>query len=210
MFDPQLIAFTAVAAALTITPGADTLLVLRNVIKGNRRDGIVTTFGICSGLFVHALLSGMGLSVILIHSARLYHWVKIAGAIYLIWLGVQSLKSAFTRPDGLVEPGSQGQKGRSFAACFSEGFLNNVLNPKVVVFYLAFLPQFIGPDDPVMAKSVLLAGIHYLMGIVWLVFLSVFVDRMRRFVARSAVRQSLEGICGGILVALGARLAMEK
>ncbi len=208
MFDSQVAAFALVAAVLTVTPGADTMLVLRNVLRGSRKAGIVTTFGICSGLFFHALLSALGVSIILMHSATLFHTVKMIGACYLVWLGLQSIRAAFRGGD---EPGlSNGRPIGSSRKCFVEGFLNNVLNPKVAVFYLAFLPQFISPSDPVVAKSMLLAGIHFVMGIVWLIFLSNFVDRARRFITRSAVRKWLEGVCGAVLIGLGARLALEE
>lgn len=222
MFDAQVLAFVVVAAILTVTPGADTMLVLRNVLRGNRKDGVVTTFGICSGLFVHALLSALGVSIILMHSATLFHAVKLVGAGYIIWLGCQSILGAVRNgktanaPLGRGTPHSapvETDGNRSAAPCrrcFMEGFLNNMLNPKVAVFYLAFLPQFIGPDDPVVAKSILLAGIHYVMGIIWLIFLSSFIDRARRFITKPSVRQCLDGFCGAVLVALGVRLAMEE
>src|SRR5712691_12968511 len=94
MVDAQVVTFICVAAALTLTPGADTMLVVRNVLRGGRRDGIVTTFGICFGLFVHATLSAVGVSVILMHSATAFHVMKLVGAGYLLWLGVQSLWGA--------------------------------------------------------------------------------------------------------------------
>ena len=94
MIDAQVLTFTLVAAALTLSPGADTMLVVRNVLRGGRHDGVVTTFGICSGLFFHAILSALGLSIILLHSATAFHLVKVAGACYLVWLGVQSLCGA--------------------------------------------------------------------------------------------------------------------
>jgi hypothetical protein len=93
MGDSQVIAFTLAAAALTIAPGADNMLVIRNVLRGGRRDGMVTASGICAGLFVHATLSACGVSMLLMHSATAFHLVKLAGACYLVWLGVQSLKS---------------------------------------------------------------------------------------------------------------------
>ncbi len=83
MIDGQVLTFTLVAAALTLSPGADTMLVVRNVLRGGRHDGVVTAFGICSGLFLHAILSALGVSIILMHSAMAFHWVKIAGA--LVW-----------------------------------------------------------------------------------------------------------------------------
>jgi RhtB (resistance to homoserine/threonine) family protein len=209
MVDSQVVAFTFVAAALTLTPGADTMLVVRNVLRGGRRDGIVTTFGICAGLFVHATLSALGVSVILMHSATAFHMVKFAGACYLVWLGVQSLRSAVRgvhHPAGTEPPGAT--EAVSAQRCFLEGFLSNVLNPKVVVFYLAFLPQFIGPMDPVLPKSLLLAGIHYAEGIVWLVVVSMVVDQTRRFFLKSTMRRWLDGVCGTLLVGFGVRLAV--
>lgn len=211
MFDVQLLAFIVVAAALTISPGADTLLVVRNTIARGRPDGVMTAFGICSGLFVHATLSALGLSLILTHSALAYQVLKIAGAGYLAWLGFQSLRAAFTGRG--IEAGNPGTESRSIRPprrAFVEGLLTNVLNPKVAVFYLAFLPQFISVGDPVFAKSILLAGIHALMGVVWLGALASLLERMRVFFASPRVRRSLEGVSGGILIGLGARLAVTE
>ncbi len=209
MFDSQVLAFMLIAVAVTITPGADTMLVLRNVLRGSRQDGIVTTFGICSGLFVHALLSAVGLSVILMHSATLFTLVKTAGALYLMWLGWQSLRSAIRPAGNLSLDTNSTTNHNTLRKSFVEGFVNNILNPKVVVFYLAFLPQFIKPTDPVVAKSILLAGIHYILGLIWLVSLSFFIDQARRFIIKSSVRRWLDGLCGAILVGLGLRLVFE-
>lgn len=211
MIDAQVLTFTVVAAVLTLTPGADTMLVVRNVLRGDRHAGVVTTFGICSGLFLHATLSALGISIILTHSASAFHAVKVAGAAYLVWLGVQSLRGAVrgaSPAEGAESPVPADQV--SARRCFLEGFLSNVLNPKVAVFYLAFLPQFIGPSDPVLGKSLLLAGIHYTEGILWLVTVSFVLDRTRRFFLRSVVRRWLDGLCGLVLVGLGARLALER
>jgi len=149
MFDSQVLAFTLVAAILTMTPGADTLLVVRNVLRGGRGDGFVTMFGICSGLYAHAVLSALGISVILMHSATAFTVLKIAGACYLVWLGIQSLQSA-GRASAAPELADAGAVRVPAVRSFREGFLTNLLNPKVIVFYLALLPQFIGPDDPVL------------------------------------------------------------
>jgi RhtB (resistance to homoserine/threonine) family protein len=211
MVDSQVIAFTLAAAALTIAPGPDTMLVIRNVLRGGRRDGVVTTFGICSGLFVHAMLSAFGVSMLLMHSATAFHLVKLAGACYLVWLGLQSLRRAVYMPpppDSLEAMALLPRRAPQH--CFLEGWLSNVLNPKTAVFYLAFLPQFIGPTEPVLAKSLLLAGIHYVEGIVWLVVLSFLLDHTRRFLLKSAVRRWLEGLCGAVLVGFGARLALAR
>lgn len=120
--DSQVIAFTFAAAALTIAPGQDTMLVIRNVLRGGRRDGVVTSFGICAGLFVHATLSALGVSMLLRHSAAAFHLLKLAGAGYLVWLGLQSLRRAIylpPLPDGLEARALSHR--RSPIHCFLEG-----------------------------------------------------------------------------------------
>ncbi len=212
MFDTQLVTFFVIAAALTVAPGADTFLVLRNVLRGGRSDGIGTTFGICSGLFVHAIFSALGLSLVLAHSATAFSSVKLVGAVYLCWLGAQSFWGAIKRKKEAV----QFKKEKlelprvSLQKSFAEGFLCNILNPKVAIFYLAFFPQFIGDADPVFAKTMLLAALHYALGILWLGLLSFVFDRARLWMTNSLVRRWLDGISGAILLGLGVRLALEE
>jgi RhtB (resistance to homoserine/threonine) family protein len=187
------------------------MLVVRNVLRGGRADGVVTTFGICSGLFMHATLSALGMSIVLMHSAVAFQVVKTAGACYLVWLGVRSLAAAVQRKDCPSDPKRPlATDAVSHRRSFLEGLLSNVLNPKTALFYLAFLPQFIRPTDPVLQKSLLLAGIHYVEGILWLVVVSMAVDRMRRFFLTSIVRRWLDGICGTLFVGFGLRLALER
>ena len=211
MVDSQLIAFTLAAAALTIAPGPDTMLVIRNVLRGGRRDGIVTAIGTCGGLFVHATLSALGVSMLLMHSAAAFQLLKLAGAGYLVWLGLQSLRRAVSVPPLLDSLEASAPSHRqSQRHCFLEGWLSNVLNPKTAVFYLAFLPQFTRPTEPVLAKTLLLAGIHFVEAIAWLVALSIVLDHTRRFIVKSGVRRGLEGLCGAVLVGFGARLALAR
>jgi RhtB (resistance to homoserine/threonine) family protein len=209
MFDSQVLAFTLLAALMTLSPGADTLLVVRNVLRGGRRDGLATAFGICSGLYVHALLSALGISVILMHSVAAYMALKIAGAAYLLWLGLQSLRSA-ARARPRADAGNALPARVPAWRSWREGFITNVLNPKVIVFYLALLPQFIGAGDPVLAKSLLLTAIHVVEGIVWFAIVSFLVDRSRRFFLKPLLRRWIDGLCGAFLVALGVRLALAR
>ena len=140
-----------------------------------------------------------------------FYQVKLAGAGYLVWLGLQSLRSAVRPPSSpdCVEAVELTRR-RAPQHCFLEGLLSNVLNPNAVVFYLAFLPQFIGPTEPVLTKSLLLASIHYIEAILWLVALSTMLDYMRRFILRSAVRRWLDGLCGAVLVGFGVRLVLAR
>ena len=213
MIDPQIIAFTGIAAILTVTPGADTMLVMRNVLARGQRAGLLTTLGICLGLFFHASLSALGLSFILLSSAAAFEVVKWAGACYLIFLGGQSLWRAWRHGAATLTGGGDdvvaARRGRRWRS-FTEGLLTNVLNPKVAIFYVAFLPQFVGPGDPVLAKSVALAGIHAALGVVWLSLVTASIGRMRALLTRPRVRRIVEATTGVVLIAFGARLAAER
>ena len=204
--DPRLYAFIGVAAILTILPGADMALVTRNVLVVGRRRTMLTIAGICVGCIIHATASALGLSAILATSAAAFDVVKTIGAVYLVWLGVQSIREA-GRPAS--QPGAT--SGRSAAlGPFLQGFLTNVLNPKVAIFYLTFLPQFIGPGEPVFRRSLFLAGIHIAMGFVWLTAYAWFVDQLGAVLTRPRVKAWLERVTGGVLIALGARLAWAR
>jgi RhtB (resistance to homoserine/threonine) family protein len=212
MFDSQVLAFTGIAALLTITPGADTMLVIRNVLSRGGKAGILSTFGICSGLFIHASLSALGLSIILVKSAATFQVVKYVGAVYLIFLGSQSLwRMLKIKEDQLLKIEDQKTKEKFDIKkkSFIEGFLTNILNPKVAIFYLAFLPQFIGAGDPVFQKSVLLASIHAIEGIIWLCFISLFLGRIKAIIRRPKARKIIEGITGTVLIGFGVKLSME-
>ena len=205
---PFLAVFLALAA-LTIAPGVDTVLVLRNAGRGGFDHGIVTSLGICSGLFVHATLSSLGLSVILLQSSQLFSLLKYAGAIYLLYLAVQSLRAAW-RGEGMVVV-TQGPVRRTrLSGAFREGILSNVLNPKPILFYMMFLPQFIDPTHSALPQSLLVAGIHFLQGMVWLGGFSLMVHGARGFLARPAIARGLHGLTGTILLVFGVKLAFTQ
>src|SRR5271170_3156739 len=151
---PSIWTFAAIAALLTIMPGADMALVARSSLLDGRRPAFFTSLGICLGLCVHATASALGLSAILRVSAVAYSVVKAVGAGYLIFLGIQTIRGAGRRlaakvEDGLEAAGPAGNRELDFRS-FRQGILTNVLNPKVAVFYLTFLPQFIAPGDAVL------------------------------------------------------------
>ncbi len=213
MINQQVLAFTGIALILTLTPGADTVLVMRSVLLRGRWAGLLATLGICSGLFLHATLSAVGLSALLVRSATAFEVVKLAGACYLLFLGVQSLLRALRHGAGKTNDPTGGivaGRKKSGRLSFFEGLLTNVLNPKVAIFYLAFLPQFISPGDPVLAKSVLLAGIHFLLSVTWLSLVTLFLGRLRAFLTRPGVQRAVETMTGAVLIAFGARLVMER
>src|SRR5262249_50642636 len=158
-----------------------------------RTAAFFTTFGICLGCLCHATASALGLSVVLRESVRLYEWVKLAGAAYLIYIGGRSLWSASRNREGFAagegrlaaRPGEIQHVASSLKLrSFSEGLFTNLLNPKVAIFYLTFLPQFIAPGEPVLRKSLLLACIHVSMGLIWLCSYAILLDRMSSVLAR--------------------------
>ena len=210
--DSRLWAFVVVATLLAVTPGADTLLVVRNVLARGRVAALLTVAGIAGGCVVHAVLSAVGVSLILVRSAEAFAVLRFCGAAYLIVLGAQSVRRWWRTDDGAPaasDPGAALRPSRRLRS-FVEGLLTNVLNPKVGIFYLAFLPQFIAPGDPVLERSLLLAALHIGIGVVWLSVLSFGVGRIRPLVESRLWRARLEGVSGAVLIALGVRLAAAR
>jgi threonine/homoserine/homoserine lactone efflux protein len=196
---------------LTLTPGVDTMLVIRNAGRGGWRDGVVSSLGICSGLFVHAVVSALGISLLLLQSAWGFAALKLIGAGYLCWLGGVSLWSAF-RAKALCGPSNGGPPPRGFSPgrSFLEGFLSNVLNPKAIVFYMAFLPQFIDPAGSALGQSIFLAGVHFSVAMLWQSLLAVMVGHAGTLLVRSGIRRSLAGVTGAVILALGIRLGLDR
>lgn len=199
----EIAAFSVAALVITLTPGADMALVARRALGDGLGVAARTSFGICSGLVVHATASAAGLSVILTRSATAFTVLKVCGAVYLVLLGLSSFRRARhirREPErtAVVPPARR---------VYVQGLLNNVLNPKPAVFYLAFLPQFIGPGDPVVLMAVILVSIHIAMGVVWLLTWAWLVSRARAQFLRPRWRAALERVTGTVLIGLGARLA---
>lgn len=194
-----------IAAALAVTPGADTMLVMKNAVRLGSAAGWATTAGILGGVAMHAVASALGISVIVAQSDALFQLIKGLGAVYLVWLGFQAIRNSWNVPGTAHPTGSGAARG-----AFREGLITNVLNPKVAIFYIAFLPQFIDPADPVLAKSLLLAGIHNALSLIWLGGLVLVVAWGKGWIQRPRVQQTLSQVSGVLLIGLGLRLALES
>jgi RhtB (resistance to homoserine/threonine) family protein len=197
--------FLSVIALLTISPGADMAVVARSALSGGRSAALATTFGVMAGCVVWAVASAIGVAALLAASEVAYDGLRLVGAVYLVWLGVQSLLAA--RRGELRTPAVAGSRSPS---PFRQGLLTNVFNPKIAVFYSTFLPQFIGPGDPVLLMSLALAGVHILLGLLWLSLYAWALDRAAARFRGSRLRRALEAVTGTVLVALGLRLAAER
>jgi threonine/homoserine/homoserine lactone efflux protein len=203
----QILAFTAAATVVTISPGADMALVARRAIKEGWGRASVTSAGVVTGLLVHATASAVGISAILVRSATAFTVLKIVGACYLVLLGILSFRAARKTTRGPADHASVVRPVRSGRTSFAQGFLNNVLNPKPALFYLAFLPQFFEPGDPVVALTAILVTIHIAISIVWLVTWGWLVSRASGALGGPRWRAALERVTGCVLVAFGLRLA---
>ncbi|MBD1570478.1 MULTISPECIES: LysE family translocator [Aliivibrio] len=203
-------AFFIAILLLTMTPGLDTALVIRNTTRGGWKDGITCSLGICCGLFVHATMSAVGLSVVLVSSAELFTVVKTIGAIYLIWLGVQSIRSTFRHSQSIDMNNTKSLEVTSLKVSFKEGFLSNILNPKTAVFYLALLPQFINPEYSAFAQSLLMASIHFVIAMIWQGGVALLVEKAKQLMSSSVVKNRIERVTGAVLVMLGVNLLVSK
>lgn len=206
-FITVLIAVTLV----TLSPGVDTMLVIRNSVRGGWRDGSTTSLGICSGLFLHATVSALGISIILLQTAWAFSALKWAGAAYLVWLGIGSWRRV-ARGSRLNLAGQLPAGNGAFRAGRSlrEGFLSNVLNPKAVIFYMAFLPQFIDPQLSPLSQSLLVAAIHFCVGMLYLCLLAAMVERAGTWLQRPMVNRVFDSLTGGVLIFIGCRLAIAR
>lgn len=196
--------FSLAAALLVLLPGPDTLVILRSIVRGGRRRAIATVLGIQTGLLLWITAAVLGLVALLHASEVAYGVLRVVGAAYLIWLGVQSLRST---SDRLAAP----EAGRSplGGTGFWAGLLSNVLNPKVGVFFVTFLPAFV-PSGAALAPTLLLFGAVFIaLNLSYQLPLVLLADRVTRLIARSRVRRAIDVVAGTVLVAFGLRLATE-
>ncbi|RSD30435.1 LysE family translocator [Vibrio pectenicida] len=201
-------AFLIAITILTLTPGLDTALVIRNASRGGAKDGIAASLGICFGLFVHATLSAVGISAILAQSAEVFSMVKMIGAVYLIWLGVSTIKDIYKGKSDAIG-WSRVQHKSNIKRSVREGFLSNVLNPKTAVFYLAFLPQFINPEGSVIGQTMAMASIHFVIAMVWQSGLAVSLSCAKNIISNANFLRRMEATTGAVLVGLGIKLMSE-
>lgn len=218
-------AFSIAAALLTVTPGLDTALVLRTATVEGSRPAILAGLGVVMGVLAWGLLASLGLGAVLTASQIGYRLLQYAGAAYIVWLGACMVLGACRRtrlasarsPGGRAGEGHAGDRGkvggtvgRKSVSWFWRGLMTNLLNPKVGVFYVSFLPQFIPADVPVVAFSVALAAIHAVMGLVWFSALTLATRPLTRLLRSPLFTRGIDGLTGTVLIAFGIRLAFQE
>ena len=199
--------FVATGVLLNLTPGQDTLYILGRSIAQGRRIGVASALGIGAGSVVHTLAAALGLSAVLATSASAFIALKVVGAAYLVYLGIRML---IARTAAIGAPDAAGVVDTWTA--FRQGMLTNVLNPKVALFFLALMPQFIEPDSPAKVAAFLALGSTFIVtGTVWCLVLAVGASRVRSFFAgRPRALQGFSQASGVLFIYLGLRLAASK
>jgi threonine/homoserine/homoserine lactone efflux protein len=194
---------------IVVVPGVDMALVTQQVLVRGRRAGLSAVAGIVTGSGIQAAAATAGLSALLAASEPAFAALKMAGAVYLVWLGAQTLWRARRPEPDATGPRSAGTATPSRWRSYRSGLLTNLLNPKIIVFYVTFLPQFVDPGPGAVARTGLLAALFVVMASAWLLAYVVLLQRLRRVLSRDVVRRRLERVTGVVLVGLGVRLAVE-
>jgi threonine/homoserine/homoserine lactone efflux protein len=200
--------FITTAVVLVLTPGQDTFFILGRSIASGRPAGVAAALGITAGSVVHTLLAAVGLSALLATSPYAFMAVKLAGAAYLIYIGIRAWQSRASSLPGTDAAGAD--DGRWPA--FRQGVVTNLLNPKVALFFLALMPQFISADSSSKVAAFLVLGVSFMaLGLAWCLVLAIGAARLRKlFLDRPSMATLLNRVAGSMFIALGLRLATAR
>lgn len=199
----ELIGFLAVAAVVICTPGQDTALTIRNALLGGRRSGIATALGVSAGQAVWTCAAAVGIVALLRASQPAFTALRLVGAAYLVFLGLQALAAALRRrpiPHGALRSGTSTPR-----TALRQGLVGNLANPKMAIFFTSLLPQFGDSFSTLLALGLAFSLLTFL----WLAAYGIAVARARRLLERERVRRAFDAVTGAVLVALGLRLATE-
>jgi len=207
VIDATLLAFAGVSLLLAVTPGPDMAVVTKNALAHGRRGVLLTTSGIALALVIWVTATAVGLSALLRASGGILFALKLAGACYLAYLGVRALLESRGRPADLL---SGTPPAAPAHAVFRQGFLSALSNPKLGVFFVTFLPQFVLPGQPVFSRLLELGVVFAVIGWTWMNVYGLFVTRLREVITAPRVRQWMQRVTGVVLLGFGARLALER
>jgi len=202
----HVLAFAGVTALLVMSPGPNGVLIAKTVPTSGRAAGFANVAGFVAAFYVHGALSIFGISIILVRSAEAFFVVKMLGAAYLCWIGFKALREAWRGVAKVVEV-APARRRRHLAKAFAEGFVTNVFNPKVSMFYLAAFPQFIPLGEGAVASAFLLVCVHALINAVWFTAMILLFARLTQAARSGRFQRWLKAVTGVVFVAFGARLA---
>ncbi|HEX3488137.1 MAG TPA: LysE family translocator [Streptosporangiaceae bacterium] len=200
--------FTVVALLLSVLPGPDTLLVLRAGLRGGQRYGTAAGLGCAAGSLIWGSAAAVGLATLLERSAVAFEAVKLAGAVYLIILGIRALWDA-RRPGGFDAGSAAAPQAQSAAGAFLAGLTNDLLNPKMGLFYVAVIPQIVPHTMPIMSGTLMFAGVDTAVAALYMATLAAAAGWAVRWLRRTRVRRAMEGTTGLCMVGLGASIALD-
>jgi threonine/homoserine/homoserine lactone efflux protein len=206
----DVVSFAAVAGLLTIVPGLDTAMVLSTAARHGRRHGFATAFGVSTGALVWGAGAAIGLSALLTASTVAYTALRIAGAIYMVWLGLRLLAGALRRGQRASAVATSATGERRVARSWGRGVMTNLLNPKIGAFYVAVLPQFIPAHSSHLAVGLLLALVHDVEGLVWFTVIILGAHSVRRWLTRRSSRRLIDGTTGITLISFGLKLGLSS
>ncbi|MBT9489143.1 MAG: LysE family translocator [Rubrivivax sp.] len=207
----QAAVFATAVFVLNATPGVDFLLTVTRTLQGGARAGVAAVAGINAGCVLHALAAAFGLAALLAVHPGAFRLIQWAGAAYLVWLGIGMLRQALQRGEALALPADAPAPARPWSADFRVGLLTNVLNPKVALFFLAFLPQFVPAGSPSPTVSFLLLGAWFVVqGGLFSLALVALAARLAQVGTRPGVRRWLNGVGGLLFIGLALRILRER
>jgi threonine/homoserine/homoserine lactone efflux protein len=205
----DLAGFVALAIVVIVTPGPDTALTIRNTLVGGRPAGIATAIGVALGQATWSVATSVGVAALLVAAEPAFAALKLAGAAYLIYLGAQSLWSAFRGQPAHPTLDRAVARVRT-ATALRQGALSNLSNPKMAVFFPSLLPQFVAADAPPFFALLALGILFCLMTLLWLSGYAFAVARAGDMLRRSVVRRAIEVVTGAVLVGFGVRVAVAS
>ena len=201
--------FVITCIFLVILPGPDTAIMTKNTLTVGKQGGFKTMLGICCALSIHTFTAIVGLSAIIAKSALLFSIFKYIGSVYLIYLGIKSLWTLRNKnTTETIEPIAKSKYKNE--SSFKQGFLTNLLNPKIAVFFLTFLPQFVNPESHTFMPFLILGITYIVLTVVWYLFYIYLLNQISSFMKKPKTQKVIEGITGTILIGFGIKLALEK
>ncbi|MFF1287628.1 LysE family translocator [Bacillus thuringiensis] len=201
--------FIIMSICLIILPGPDTAMATKNTLVAGKVGGVKTVFGTCIALLIHTLAAIIGLSALIVKSALLFSIFKYVGALYLIYIGIKALL-AVRNKEGIDTNDISLNNENKHTSCFRQGFLTNLLNPKIAVFFLTFLPQFLNPNHNTFIQLLVMGLTYLVLTAIWFAFYIFLIDKISAFMKKPKTQRYIQGLTGIALIGFGVKLAFEK